>query len=194
VSLIVEDGTGLATAESYVAVADADAYHTAQGHSTWTGATSLKEQALRRATSYVDRRYRWRFYGYRTHGRLQALEWPRMVYSDGNNGLAGYGWVTGYGVSFDGLPFDVINNNEIPKELTPAVCEAALRELTSPGSLTPDYVASKQAVRKTVGPITVEYERQASASAVRPTVTLIDEILAPILMATSSYSAVAARG
>ena len=35
-ALIVEDGTGLANAESYVSVADATTYHTNYGNTAWT--------------------------------------------------------------------------------------------------------------------------------------------------------------
>lgn len=78
--LIVEDGTGLSNAESYVSVADADAYHSAMGNSSWaTGDTAAKEAALRRGTQYLDAHYS--FAG-EPLTETQALEWPRV----------GYGW------------------------------------------------------------------------------------------------------
>ena len=40
-SLIVEDGTGLATAEAYISVADATTYHAARGNSTWNDVVEL---------------------------------------------------------------------------------------------------------------------------------------------------------
>jgi len=40
-SIVVEDGTGLATAESYISVADAVTYHTARGNSTWNNVVEL---------------------------------------------------------------------------------------------------------------------------------------------------------
>lgn len=75
-ALIVEDGTGLAAADSYVSVADADAYHTAMGNAAWASATSdEKEVALRRATQYMDTIFQYR--GERLFPTVQALEWPR---------------------------------------------------------------------------------------------------------------------
>lgn len=74
-SLIVEDGTGLSSADSYVAVTDANSYHTAMGNSAWTGADTLKEVALRRATQYIDSQYRFR--GERLL-LTQSLEFPRV--------------------------------------------------------------------------------------------------------------------
>lgn len=74
-SLTVEDGTGLANADSYASRADADAYHAARGNAAWAAAsTDARDAALRKATQYLDTRYRW------TGNRLtvaQALEWPR---------------------------------------------------------------------------------------------------------------------
>ncbi|ATH99537.1 DnaT-like ssDNA-binding protein [Alcaligenes faecalis] len=77
-SLVVEDGAGLPDADSYVSVSDADSYAVAMGHVSWlaTGVTEAqKETALRRATQYVDSRYRYK------NSKLnpdQALEWPRV--------------------------------------------------------------------------------------------------------------------
>ncbi len=73
-ALVVEDGTGLDTAESYVSVSDCDAYHTKMGHDAWTGSTAVKEAALRKATQYIDARYA--FLG-TVVDEDQALQWPR---------------------------------------------------------------------------------------------------------------------
>jgi hypothetical protein len=79
---VVEEGTGLANAESYISVADADTYHTAQGNAAWTGTTDAKEQALRKATAYLDDKYAKRWRGNRAN-ESQALRWPRIaVYDD----------------------------------------------------------------------------------------------------------------
>lgn len=76
--LIVEDGTGLSTAQSYVSVADADAYHTLYGNPTvWTALTTTqKEGHLRLATRYLDLTYGGMWTGQRSL-RDQALDWPR---------------------------------------------------------------------------------------------------------------------
>lgn len=73
-TLVVEDGTGKATGESYVSVADCNAYAAANGVSAWIGSDSEKEAALRKATRYLDTAFRWR--GVRST-TTQALEWPR---------------------------------------------------------------------------------------------------------------------
>jgi hypothetical protein len=76
--LTVEDGTGLPDADSYVSVAACDAYHAAMGNDGWDATVSAKEVALRRATQYVDSRYRFRGAPLNVN---QALDFPRIGYS-----------------------------------------------------------------------------------------------------------------
>lgn len=75
-ALIVEDGSGMDDADSYISLADADAYHTAHGSpAAWTAATdATKESALRMATVWLDAHFRW--IGVIFDGD-QALGWPR---------------------------------------------------------------------------------------------------------------------
>ena len=71
-TLIKEDGSGLATANSYASAVDGDTYH--DGHcyaSTWTSATTAnKEKALVMATRLIDASYQ--FNGWK-RGRMQIL-------------------------------------------------------------------------------------------------------------------------
>lgn len=77
-ALIIEDDTGLATAEAYISVTDADTYIVnvyGTAETLWDAATdAVKEQALRRATNYLNQHYE--FVGWRLT-ITQALEWPR---------------------------------------------------------------------------------------------------------------------
>ena len=74
-AIIVEDGTGLPNAESYVSVSDATAYLTAMGDAEFASAPlDDQEAALRRATQYLDTRYT--FIGAPLTD-TQALQWPR---------------------------------------------------------------------------------------------------------------------
>lgn len=119
--------------------------------------------ALVRASNYIDGRYGNRFVGGRTGGYAQAQAWPRT------------GAVTRDGFAIpSGVVPDVIGN---------ATYEAALRELASPNSLSPDYVASQLVTREKVGDIEVAYASTTSlgVDAVRPVVTVIDEMLAGLL-------------
>jgi hypothetical protein len=77
-TIIVEDGTGLANAESYVSVVDANTYHSKFGNDAWTDLdTSVKEQLLRKATDYMVAQYRLQYAGYRRYS-TQSLDWPRL--------------------------------------------------------------------------------------------------------------------
>jgi hypothetical protein len=139
-ALIVEDGSGVAGAVSYVEVAEADAYHLARGNGDWALASVAdREAALVRGTMFVDG---FRFVGVRA-GRGQGLGWPREGAVDG-----------------DGL---VIGDDEIPAEVREAVCEAALRELADPGVLSGDESAQGAVKRERVDVIETEYFEGGSA-------------------------------
>ena len=80
-TLIVEDGSIVAGAESYISVADAETFLNNRGL-TLTGAESDKEAALRKATDYMVQVYRMRWQGWKVD-QTQALDWPRnSVYVD----------------------------------------------------------------------------------------------------------------
>jgi hypothetical protein len=76
-TLIKEDGTGMADANSYADVADGDAYHDGHLYATaWTGATAAnKAVALVMASRLIDLQYQ--FNGLRSVDS-QALQWPRV--------------------------------------------------------------------------------------------------------------------
>lgn len=104
-------------AESYISVADADAYFAARGEATWAGVTSVKEVALRRGTTYLENQYRDRWLGLNA-AQTQALAWPRV------DGLRGY--YRGYTqllLDLNGWP---IPNTVVPVQVQQAAAEAAL--------------------------------------------------------------------
>lgn len=154
-ALTVENGTNVANADAYISEADCDAYHTAKGNSDWVGVSTDKETAIRRATDVLDG-YSWQ--GYRTHARDQVLQWPRTSVVD----REGYS----------------IDSDEIPQELIDACAELALRELVTPGSLTPDVTIADAAKREKVGEIEVEYANsKADAQSSVPVVTVIGPLI-----------------
>lgn len=71
--ITVEDGTGLADADAYAAIATVAAYATARAL-TWTGTDTVKEAAIREATIYLDTSYQWKG---AIEEETQALSWPR---------------------------------------------------------------------------------------------------------------------
>jgi hypothetical protein len=151
--LIAEDGTGRADAESYVSVANADAYHSNFGNTTWTGADPLKEAALRRATRYIDGFYRLQWKGYRRMS-TQALEWPRVEVYDPS------GWY--------------VASDAVPVVVKQATCEAALRELVLPGALNPDLERGGAIKAESVDVISVVY---ADGATPRTVFTTLSDLL-----------------
>lgn len=141
--LIVENGTGLANAESYISVADATTYHANRGNAAWAALASdtVREQMLRKATDYMEAEYRDRWGGYRVTV-TQALSWPRYEVPI-KDAASFYGALGSYYAS-DAVPAIVAN----------ACAELALRAAAA--ELMPD--TERAVSRETVGPITVEYE------------------------------------
>jgi hypothetical protein len=113
---------GASDADSYVALADADAYFSARGVTTWTGADADKENALRKATSYLDNAYRDRWVGVRTNYE-QALAWPRCN-AETIRTFNGFTIALIDSDGFEILPTDV------PLQIQRATFEAALLALT----------------------------------------------------------------
>jgi len=108
---------GTADADSYGSLAEAAAYFTARGVTTWTGDDANKEAALRVATAYLDNAYRDRWVGRRTN-ETQSLAWPRI---DG---------VRGWGTPLRDIDDFDIASDSIPAQVKHAQFEAALLHLS----------------------------------------------------------------
>lgn len=84
------------------------------------------------------------------------------------------------------------DNADAPEAVKNAIIEAARRELVAPGSLAPDFVASRTVTRekKKVGPLEkeTEYAGGASAASARPNIAIIDQLLAGLLAAAGGAS------
>lgn len=173
----------------YGTLAAALSYHSDRGNAAWGASTDqLRTAALVRASVWLDGRYRARFPGVRTGGRAQVLEWPRMPAT--GTQLYGQGRDPWSEADEDGLyastVFDVdgnaISTDAVPAEIETATYEAALRELTSPGSLSPDYVASQRVVSESIGALSVDYaDGSGTENDVRPCVTVVDDILSSLI-------------
>ena len=116
-TLIKEDGTGRADANSYADVADGDSYF--EGHlyaSAWTAATAAtKAAALVMATRLIDSQFQFR--GFRAHDK-QALQWPRTECPDPDRG----------GVVWGVRTPECVEPDVVPAAVVAATCEMA-REL-----------------------------------------------------------------
>lgn len=156
-----------ANANTYVLVADADAYFVARGNAAWAAASNgVKEAALLKATQYLDSYYEYQ--GVK-QTRAQALQWPRS-------------WV-----SIDGYIQDA---GTLPKRLTDACCELALRNISA--DIAPD-IETKLTTSETVGPISVTYA-QSQRNAGRKTFDFVDALVAKLTVNGSRGSVAMVRG
>lgn len=107
-SLIVEDGTGMADADSYVGVEEANLYNANMGNTAWATITDeqQKETMLRRAALWLDGKYGPRLLSGHKKKPEQGLLFP----------------IVG-GFYVDGYPIDA---NSVPREYKFAQIEAAL--------------------------------------------------------------------
>jgi len=101
-TLVVEDGTGLSTAEAYISEADADIYFDGTGENVAWDAVVNKEIALRTAAQHMRAKYGTRWQGRRVR-QEQALDWPRYNVADRD------GWY----VDSDIVPVNVQRANAI---------------------------------------------------------------------------------
>ena len=129
-TLVKEDGTGRGNANTYVDVADGDAYF--QGHlyaSPWTTASAdSKAAALVMATRLVDSQFQ--FCGFRAHSD-QALQWPRTECPDPDRGLVTVSPLQPYLSNF--VPY-----NSVPRAVEQATCEMARELLIVDRTAAPD--------------------------------------------------------
>ena len=144
-SLVVEDGSGLANADAYVSLEECDDYHVSMGNAAWVADDddadniAAREAAIRKATAFIDRKYNGRFLG-RRQGTSQALMWPR--------------WNA---IDEDGFVIE-----DVPDAVKYAACEAALRAFQGM-DLMPDMERGGQVIQETIGPISTTYAAGAPA-------------------------------
>lgn len=75
--MVVEDGTGLSNADSFVSVAYADTYFTTRGVTAWASLTN-KKALLIKATDYIEAVYSESWKGV-TLNDTQSLSFPRII-------------------------------------------------------------------------------------------------------------------
>lgn len=159
--MILEDGTGVPNADSYVTVAEADAYVTARGLGlSWLALDDAAKQAyLVRAVDYMAAAYRGRWKGYR-RATLQGLDWPRQ------------------GVMLTDLPYGaLVQYNTIPEEVKRAQIELALRQMTrADNPLMQDL--ERGVLSETVGPLSTTYDTHSPQ---QTRYAQVDNMLAPYL-------------
>jgi hypothetical protein len=143
-ALVVEDGTGVADANSYIDLDDLEAYAAERGLTIAT-TDADNEVFILRAMDYIEARP---FQG-KKYLADQALQWPRdLVYIDGY----------------------LIGVDVIPANLKKAVSQLVIEQVSGV-SLYPEAKTSTTVgniTRETVGPLTTEYSAMGTVASTSP--------------------------
>lgn len=164
-ALVLEDGSGIATANALISLAAFNTWLTDYGN-TATGTDDQKNAAIIRASLWLSTYPNWN--GAMTYGRgEQGLAIPRTGMTDCNG--------------------DAVADDEVPAEVEQAACIASAAELTTPGILAPTITPAKQQKRFKADVIEVEYMtpgdqglykgRVDPVTALRPVLTQIEDLL-----------------
>jgi hypothetical protein len=134
VALTIEDGTGVAGANSYISVVDAQAYATARGISV-----TVTEALLLKAMDYIEA-LRGEFQGTKVEG-TNALQWPRE------------------GAQLDGYDID---DDEIPDILPQAQAQLACDAYTY--TLLPVSDGREVVAESVAGAVSVQYAQSGDTA------------------------------
>lgn len=116
IAIEVEDGTGKANANSFLSLADAEAFFEAYAFKAdWTGTEETKTAALVQATGILESQFDWK--GRRSQPDNQALQWPRTNVWEGDR---------------------YVRFNEIPKAIKNATALLAMAVLGNDSFMTRD--------------------------------------------------------
>lgn len=114
--LVVETGSGVSGANTYISAADADLYQAARGRSSWaTLDADAKATALIKAAEAIDSQYPW--IGTKMT-RAQGLQWPRHAGVDSS------------GASILIIDRDGFDIDTVPQAVVNACAEAAFLSLS----------------------------------------------------------------
>lgn len=159
-ALTVEDGTGVAGANSYVTLAEARSYATDRGLSLPADDAALSV-LLVKAWEYIDMEPRGLYKGDKTYLTPETAKWPRT------------------GVIVDRVEYDAA---VVPGAIKKAQIQAAVDiQTTDP---TP-VLAGNQIKREKVDVLETEYAIDYKAGQKAPTLTKVDMLLQPFLRYTS---------
>lgn len=167
ITITVEDGTGVANANSYVSVADVKAYAEQRGVTLPSTDDEIAAMIVK-ATDYLES-FACKYQGKKTDC-AQSLQWPRTCVV----------------MCCEDFP-----TNQIPKQLKSAQCSAVL--IQNEGLvLQPNVTAADYVVEETVGPITTKYANPIQAG-ISATFTALDALLEPLFFASCGQSSFALR-
>lgn len=149
-ALVIEDGSVVANANSYITVAEYKAWADARGITY--GTDEAVEQGILRAMDWFERQF---FIGNKANEN-QLLQWPRTE------------------ALIDGYYADA---TEIPKEVKTALYEATKVELDGYSELN---TQDRKTIREQVGDISVQYAENSENRVITPSLTFaMNRIVAP---------------
>lgn len=157
-ALVIEDGSGVAGANSYISVVDAQAYATARGL-----AVVITEASLIRACDYLES-LRAEYQGTKTD-EDQALQWPR------------------YGAYLDGASID---SDEIPDVLPKAQAQLAC-DILAGTDIMPTGDGREVLSEAVQGAVSVTYA-QTGAGIAQPALTAARALIDPLLSTTGAMT------
>lgn len=149
-ALVIEDGSVVANANSYITVAEYKSWADARGITY--GTDEAVEQGILRAMDWFERQF---FIGNKANEN-QLLQWPRTE------------------ALIDGYYADA---TEIPKEVKTALYEATKVELDGYSELN---TQDRKTIREQVGDISVQYAENSENRVITPSLTFaMNRIVAP---------------
>ena len=155
-SIVVEDGTCISGANSYVTVSGIGVYATDYGLDDWSASTvtdTMRNQAVFKSMRYLES-LNWRGQKY---SETQSLEWPRSYVYDRNDYL--------------------IDEDVIPQAVINAQCEIAVLMLPdSDVNLQPTITREDYLIESSIAGATTE-RWNPTGSTRRPNNTVIKDIL-----------------
>ena len=161
-SLVIEEGSVVEGASSYVGIAEVRAYATARASALPSDDATL-EAAIVRAADYLES-LGHSYKGDKADPLNQCLQWPRIF------------------VDFNGVPFPP---NVIPRELKSAQCQAAI-EAAGGLDLMPTG-DGREVIHEKVDVIETDYSPGSSGGSPQPRLVKVLAILSPLLR-TSGFS------
>lgn len=163
-TIVVEDGTGLADAQSYVSIAYVDTYAAQRNNANWTGDNAKKEGAVIAATQFLDATFKF-------NGSLsstaQALSFPRTdIYDKEGRLLSG-----------------------VPERVKQACAELAMVAIVQSLITSPETAAVKRE-RSKVGDIEkeVEFAITSGSSSDASPAPMVDRLLSDLINTGSTSS------
>lgn len=179
-NLVVEDGTGLANASSYVSAAEIRAYALARGVTLAAddapGDTLVDQMAIK-AMDYIEANRSY-FYGWKLK-TTQRLSFPREGVPAEPDGMAYLGSVVN---GHENLLYGGVTYRDpapLPPELIEAQCRLTM-EVKAGVDLLPTQVSGRFLKRQKLGPIEREFSEAVGVFTL-PKMPAIDALLDPLL-------------